>query len=132
MRINLSIKSALILICVVYTLLTLTSSIYSLAVGRATDTHIHLLLRFLITAIGIGSILIFNLLPKWHPAGIFALHYGVTIGLILLAVILSGYFIELHPNAYRDILLNFTPVYILIAAGLIISGKFKNKVSKLN
>ncbi len=125
MRINLSVKSALIIICVVYTLLTVTSSIYGLALGRTTDTHVHLLLRFLITSIGVGSILIFNLFPRWKLAGIFALHYGVTMGFILLVVWASGFFIELHPDAYRDIFLNFTPVYILIALGFLIRDRLK-------
>lgn len=125
MRINLSCKNALILICVVYTLLTVISSIYGLAVGRTTDTHVHLLLRFLITAIGIGSILIFNLFPRWNLAGIFALHYGVVMGLILIVVWASGFFIELHPDAYRDIFLNFTPIYLLVAVGFLIKKKYK-------
>ena len=125
MRINLSVKNALILICVVYTLLTVISSIYGLAVGRTTDTHVHLLLRFLITAIGIGSILIFNLFPRWNLAGIFALHYGVVMGLILIVVWASGFFIELHPDAYRDIFLNFTPIYLLVAVGFLIKKKYK-------
>jgi len=125
MRIKLSFRNALILICVVYTLLTVISSIYGLAVGRTTDTHVHLLLRFLITSIGIGSILIFNLFPRWNLAGIFALHYSVTMGLILLVIWASGFFIELHPDAYRDIFLNFTPVYILVALGFLIRHRIR-------
>lgn len=125
MRINLSVKNAFILICVIYTLLTVISSIYGLAVGRTTDTHVHLLLRFLITVIGIGSILIFNLFPRWNLAGIFALHYGIVMGLILIVVWASGFFIELHPDAYRDIFLNFTPIYLLVAIGFLIKKKYK-------
>lgn len=125
MRINLNVKNALILICVVYTLLTVISSISGLAVGRTTDTHVHLLLRFLIKAIGIGSILIFKLFPRWKLAGIFALHYGVIMGLILLLVWVSGFYIDLHHDAYRDIFLNFTPIYMLVAVGFLIKKKYK-------
>ncbi len=123
MRINLSARNALILICVVYTVLTVTSSIYGLAMGRTTDTHVHLLLRFLITSVGIGSILILNLFPRWNLAGIIALHYIVTMVLILLVVRASGFFIDLHPDAYRDIFLNFTPIYVLVAIGFLVREK---------
>jgi len=125
MRINLSVRNALILICVVYTLLTVTSSIYGLVVGRITDTNVHLLLRFLITAIGIGSILIFNLFPRWNLVGIFALHYGLVMGFILIVIWASGLFIELHTDAYRDIFLNFTPIYLVVAACFLIKDKYK-------
>jgi len=125
MRVNLNWKSALILICIVYTLLTVTSSGYALLVGRTTDTHFHLLARFVITTIGIYSILIFNLLPRWHLWLMFALHYTLTMGIILMLVWVSGFFVELHPDAYRDIFLNFTPIYLLFAIGLLAINKFK-------
>ena len=128
MRINLNWKSALILICVVYTLLTITSSGYALLVGRTTDTHFHLLARFVVTAIGIGSILLFNLFPRWPLWAMFFLHYAVTMGAIFLLVWVSGLFIELHPDAYRDIFLNFTSIYLLIASGFLIRNKYRQKV----
>ncbi len=125
MRINLNWKSVLMLICIVYTLLTITSSGYALLVGISTETHFHLLARFAVTAIGIGSILMFNLFPRWPLWAMFALHYATTMGIILGLVWVSGFFIELHPDAYRDIFLNFTPIYLLIAAGFLIKKKYR-------
>ena len=86
MRINFDWKSALMLIGVVYTLLTITSSGYALWLGITTETHFHLLARFVITSIGIGSILMFNLFPRWPLWTMFALHYLTTMGVILLLV----------------------------------------------
>ena len=128
MRIKLSLKNALILICIVYTVLTVTSSGISLLLGQTTDTHAHLLMRFAVTFLGIGSILIFNLFPDWPVTAIFGLHYAVTMGAIFLLVWISGFFTDLHPDAYRDIFLNFTVIYILIAAGFIIVGRYRRKV----
>ncbi len=125
LRINLSWKNVLILICVVYTLLTITSSAYALLVGITTDTHFHLLMRFAVTTIGIGSILIFNLFPSWPLWAMFALHYIPTMGAILGLVGVSSFFIELHPNAYRDIFFNFTVVYLVIAAIFLFGKKLK-------
>ncbi len=116
MRINLSYKKALLLICVVFTMLTVTSSGYGLLTGQETDTHIHILMRFLITSVGIGSILIFNLFPRWPLAAINVFHYMVAMVVVFVIVWISGFFIELHPDAYRDIFFNFTAVYILLSA----------------
>ena len=127
MRINLNWKSALMLICIVYTLLTITSSGYALLSGTTTETHFHLLARFTVTSIGIGSILMFNMLPRWPLWAMFALHYITTMGIIFGLVWVSGYFIELHPAAYRDIFLNFTPIYLLIAVGFLIRSKYRKK-----
>lgn len=124
MRINLNWKSALVLICIVYTLLTVTSSGYALLVGRTMETHFHLLARFAVTSIGIGSILMFNLLQRWHLWAVFLIHYTATMGIIFGLIWLSGNFTELHPDAFRDIFLNFTPIYFLIAAGFLIKNKY--------
>ncbi len=125
MRINLNWKSALMLVCIAYTLLTIISSSYALLSGTTTETHFHLLARFVVTAIGIGSILMFNMLPRWPLWAMFAIHYFATMGVIFGLVWVSGYFIELHPDAYRDIFLNFTPIYLLIAAGFLIRKKIQ-------
>ncbi len=129
MRINLNWKSALMLICIVYTLLTIISSSYAILSGTTTETHFHLLARFAVTAIGVGSILMFNLLPRWPLWAMFAVHYVATMGIIFGLVWVSGYFIELHPDAYRDIFLNFTPIYLLIAAGFLIRKKYRKEAS---
>ncbi len=126
MRIKLSFKNAIILICIVYTVLTITSSGIALLQGQTTDTHTHLLMRFAVTSLGIGSILIFNLFPDWPLTAIYGLHYSVTMAAIFLLVWISGFFVDLHPDAYRDIFLNFTVIYILIATVLIIYGKRKS------
>lgn len=127
MRINLNWKSALILICIVYTLLTITSYGYALLVGRTMETHFHLLARFAVTSIGIGSILMFNLLPRLPLWAMFAINYTATMGIIFGIMWLSVYFIELHPDAFRDIFLNFTTIYFLIAAGFLIRNKYREK-----
>jgi len=129
MRINLNWKSALILICIVYTLLTVTSSGYALLVGRTMETHFHLSARFAVTSIGIGSILMFSLLLHWPLWAVFLIHYTATMGIIFGLIWLSGNFIELHPDAFRDIFLNFTPIYFLIAAGFLIRNKHRRKVN---
>lgn len=131
MRINLSFKKAALLICVVYTILTVTSSGYGLLTGQETDTHIHLLMRFLITAAGIGSILLFNIFPRWSLVAINIFHYAVTMGAIFIIVWISGFFIDLHPNAYRDIFFNFTAVYILVSVVFQIVLRRKNKHNNL-
>lgn len=125
MRIKLSLKNVLILICIAYTILTVVSSSLGLLQGQSTDTHLHIIMRFVVTSLGILSILIFNLFPSWPLAAIYGLHYAVTMGAIFLLIRTSGYFIDLHPNAFRDIFLNFTAVYIPVSLVFMIRNRFK-------
>ncbi|GEN57143.1 hypothetical protein GCM10012290_17880 [Halolactibacillus alkaliphilus] len=129
MRAHLTGKQTVILICVVFTLLTVISSITGLLQGQTADAHVHIIMRFVVTVVGVSSILIFRLFPKWPLAAIYGLHYTATMGTIILLLWLSRLFIDLHPNAYKDIFFNFTPVYILIAIAFMVIGRNKKRSS---
>ena len=116
MRVHLSVKRALLLVCVLYTVLTISSSGLGLLSGNTTDTHAHILMRFAIVGIGIASIFLFRLFPGWSLLAIYVFHYAVTMAAVFLFVWVSGFFIALHPNAYRDVFLNFSAVYVVLAA----------------
>lgn len=127
MRLHLNIKNSLLLISVIYTLLTIISSIWSLAAGQGTDTHVHLLFRFIITSIGVGSVLLFQLLPHWRLSWVLLIHYSITMGVVLLFVWVNSLFIPLHPHAYRDIFLNFTSIYLLLAICFQVVSRIRSK-----
>ncbi|MEW6696115.1 MAG: DUF6608 family protein [Bacillota bacterium] len=127
MKLKLSVKDTLILVCVLYTVLTLVSSTIGLIAGRTTDTHTHLLMRFAITFVGISSLQVFRLVSTWSPLGQIALHYVVTTSMVLALVGLSGFWMELHPNAYRDVFLNFTVVYALVTGVILLWGRRKRQ-----
>lgn len=55
------------------------------------------------------------------------IHYIITMTAVFSLVWVSGLFIELHPNAYRDIFLNYTVVWIIISFGLTKFIQYKDK-----
>ena len=122
-------KNIVIAICVLFSLLTITSAGFSLLRGNYSDTEVHLLLRFLVTTIALGSLLIFKIFSQWSRARVHSIHYVATMGSIFLLVWLSGFFISLHPDAYRDIFLNYTVIYILITLIYFLGQKFRYKFS---
>lgn len=89
MRAHLTGKQTVILICVVFTLLTVISSITGLLQGQTTGAHVHIIMRFVVTVVGVSSILIFRLFPKWPLAAIYGLHYTATMGTIILLLWIS-------------------------------------------
>ncbi len=131
MKINIDLKKALLLSCVVFTLLTIISSVLAIINGQDINTHIHLLLRLSITIIGVCSILIFNYFSKWPLIAVIPIHYATVMGFVLFLFFLSGFFIELHPHAYRDIFFNFTPIYIIIAIGVLVRERLIRKKTQV-
>ena len=79
--------------------------------GSYYHSNLHILARFVITGLAFGSMVIFDLLKKWPFYRTHIAHYIVTMAAILLLAFLAGFFLELHPQAYRDIFLNYTVIY---------------------
>lgn len=44
----------------------------------------------------------------------FLVPYAISMGLVFLYVWIIGFFETLHPNAYRDVFLNFTAVAVIL------------------
>lgn len=106
-----------------YTLITVISSIIQLVGGVQNDTNIHLLARAIITFVPIFMYFALNI---GKECGLLksivkvAVHYVFCLGAAMLTVYLIGFSYTLAKSAYTDIFLNFSIVYIIVAAVFII------------
>ncbi|MFU8841892.1 MAG: DUF6608 family protein [Nitriliruptoraceae bacterium] len=108
-------------VCVLYTVLTLVSSTIALASGAETDTHLHLLMRLLFVMLGLGAFELVAALRQRRPdapLAVLALLGSVVLALAIVASVwLSGRAgVDLHPNAYRDALVNVGVVGLVLVA----------------
>ena len=120
-------QNKLVVICVIFTILTVTSSLLGLIQGNEATANFHILQRFAIVVLAIGSLYIFEWLEGIGLYKAHIVHYLATMVVVFLLVGISGFFVELHPNAYRDIFLNYTAVYIGVVAVEIVYHRFKSK-----
>lgn len=118
-------KKILLLFCVVFTLATLASCIINLTLGFETDTYSHILDRAALSLMGCIVITLMLELNFKSKVLEFLIPYAIFMCLAFLYVFISGFFSELHPNAYRDIFLNDTIAYIVVYIGLYVYNKFK-------
>lgn len=112
------IKNKLSVICILFTGITLAASTLGLTTEGlgSTSDNLHIWSRFAIVVIAIGSLYLFDWLQSWPLRVVHAVHYIVTMAIILIVVWLAGFAIDLHPDAYRDIVLNYTGVYLILVA----------------
>lgn len=127
MKIKKMIKSILMLFCIIFTFATLISCILNLALGYETDTYIHIIDRAVLTLLGSLVVILVHELKLKNGLLNFLLPYGIFIILAMVFVFITGFFEELHPNAYRDVFLNDTIAYIVVYACVKIYDKLKMK-----
>lgn len=130
MKIKKMIKSILMLFCIIFTFTTLVSCILNLALGYETDTYIHIIDRAVLTLLGSLVVILVHELKLRNGLLNFLLPYGIFIILAMVFVFITGFFEELHPNAYRDVFLNDTIAYIVVYVCVKIYDRLKIKKDK--
>lgn len=114
------LKNIAVLFCIIFTVATVASCIINLLMGNTNDTYFHILDRAVLTLI--GSIIIGIVEDIDFKSSILncLIPYLIFIVFAFLYVFISGFFVELHPNAYRDIFINDTIAYIIVYIGILI------------
>lgn len=123
-----NIKSFIISYSLVFTLVTIVSSFGQLVfMDRAYDTNLHILMRAIVVFVGITTIYLERTLKFKNKFINVIVPYILSLSIVLIIVFLSGFIEPVHPNGYRDIILNFSGMYILVLLSSFIYDKFFNK-----
>ena len=112
---------------VIFTLITLVSSIYQLFSGQATDTNAHILIRALFTIVGVGFYGVFSSIIIKNTYLKVIIQYIVSIIFILIIVWGIGFFGELSKTAYRDAFLNWSFIFLSVILVKAIIKKYIKK-----
>lgn len=112
---------------VIFTLITLVSSIYQLFSGQATDTNAHILIRALFTIVGVGFYGMFSSIKIKNTYLKVIIQYIVSIIFILIIVWGIGFFGELSKTAYRDAFLNWSFIFLSVILVKVIIKKYIKK-----
>ncbi len=127
-----TIKNSTTLFCVLFSVTTLVSSTLQLLRGQMTDTNTHIIDRAAVILIAVITITLFDKLRFKSTVLSHVVAYILSMSTVFVYVWIRGFFEELHPNAYRDIFLNFTIITIIfsIIITLINRIKIKNKLKE--
>lgn len=118
-------------VCAAYTLICLfIVTAESFVRGSLNKDHFNILLAFILTTIAVGTLYLYPLFEKLSTLTIVLLQYAIAMGSVLLIVKLSSFFIEIHPDGYRDIFVSFTVPYLIGAT--IFYYHIKKSVKKQN
>lgn len=114
-----------------YTITTIVSSSLQLYMGQLTDTNFHILNRAAVVLIAVITIMLFDKIQFKNKLLSYLVPYVISMGIVFFYVWLIGFIEPLHPNAYRDIFLNFTGVSICVMIVIALKDKYKrNKNTK--
>ncbi len=121
------VKQGFTLFCVIFAITTLISSSLQLFQNQVTDTNFHILNRAGIVLIAVITIKLFDGIRLKSKVLSYLIPYAISMGIVFLYVWLTGFIEPLHPNAYRDIFINFTAVALVIMLIVFVKDRVKEK-----
>lgn len=125
------ISNLFLLFTIIFTLITLISSIYQLLSGQTTDTNAHILIRALFTLVGVGFFGLFSNIDIKNTYIKITIQYIVSILFIFIIVWGIGFFGELSKTAYRDAFLNWSFIFLSVVVVKSIITKIRNKKNQI-
>ncbi len=110
-------KTFIPIVCVVYTILSISKIVLEAIVqNKFGNYQSNMLMMFFLSFIATLVLSQHYRLQQIPMAIAIILQYLVLIGVVLLITWISGFYSNLHSNAYRDMFLSFTIPYAIGAA----------------
>lgn len=129
-KIMCELKRGIILFSIIYAVTTILSSSLQLYQGQQTDTNFHILNRAAVVLIAVITIILFNKIKFKNKVLSYLVPYAISMGIVFFYIWLTGFIEPLHPDAYRDIFLNFTAISIGVMFVIFIKDKWKGDRNK--
>ena len=127
------LDNKLVTVCVLFTIFTLLDTIPILLGFWPAKTglgpYLHLLGRLVLHLILISGLFIFDSLRKKVKSKllIYIITFIITWGALLAYIWSSGFFVELHPDAFRDMSISYAFMYFLLGILIFTVDRIKNR-----
>lgn len=125
------IKEYLLSVCVVYTILALTKVLLEGISGRQDPYYVlNFGILFVITCFAAFVLFMHRIFHRVPLLFVMIGQYVIVMGTVLLGIFVISKFMEISPNAYRDMFLQITVPYIVFAG--IYYASYFHDVKKAN
>ena len=123
-------------ICIFFTVATMLDLILNVVNGITHDTYLHLGMRFIICSAIALSLMLFRYFEKLSLLAVLFIHAFICILIMLLSTWIWSFFIEVHPNSYRDAVRTIFIIYPVMIVGIVLIDAVQtfraNRILKMN
>lgn len=106
-------KNIIPIICITYTVLSVSLTIYEIIVtGKMNPTQLNIFLFLILSILGTVVLSQHYRFEMFSPLTMFIVQYAICIAVILIFLKAASFFVDIHPDGYRDMTLSFSVPYI--------------------
>ena len=107
-------KNIIPIICITYTVLSISLTIYEIVVnGKMNPTQLNIFLFLILSILGVVVLSQHYRFERFSPLTMIIMQYAIAIAIILISLKTAPFFVDIHPDGYRDMTLSFSVPYII-------------------
>lgn len=107
-------KNIIPIICITYTVLSVSLTIYEIIVnGKMNPAQLNIFLFLILSVLGVVVLSQHYRFERFSPLTMIIVQYAIAIAVILISLKTASFFVDIHPDGYRDMTLSFSIPYII-------------------
>ncbi len=119
-------RNVIPIICITYTVVSVTSTIFEIISKREMNpTQLNMFLFLILSILGVGVLSQHYRFERFSPLSMIILQYVIAVAIIVISLWIASFFVDIHPDGYKDMTLSFSIPYIIGAVIYYICLRFE-------
>lgn len=105
-------KNVLPIICIAYTFVSMFLTIFEIIVRKEMNpTQLNIFLFLILSMLGIGVLSQHYRFERYSPLAMVLIQYLLAVSIIVVSLWIASFFVDIHPNGYKDMTVSFSVPY---------------------
>lgn len=107
-------RNILPIICITYTIVSIVLTIYEIIInGTINPTQLNIFLFLILSILGVGILSQHYRFERFSPLTMIIIQYLIAVVIILISLKTASFFVDIHPDGYKDMTISFTVPYFV-------------------
>jgi len=107
-------KNVVPIICISYTIVSIILTIFEIIVnGKMNPTQLNMFLFLFLSILAVGILSQHYRLDRFSPLTMIIIQYLFAVAIILISLKVSSFFVDIHPDGYKDMTISFSIPYFI-------------------
>lgn len=107
-------RNVIPIICITYTVVSISLTIFEiLNKGEMNPTQFNIFLFLILSILGVGVLSQHYRFERFSPLTMIILQYVIAVVIIVISLWMASFFVDIHPDGYKDMTLSFSIPYVI-------------------
>lgn len=107
-------KNVIPIICITYTVISIGYTIFEIIInGKMNPTQLNIFLFLVLSILGVAVLSQHYRFNRFSPLAMIIMQYMIAESIILASLRIASFFVDIHPDGYRDMTLSFSVPYLI-------------------